>query len=131
MRSAVVNMTSMKLGTLRERRRQNLVHQLVVDNNVNKVFDEMLMFVRVLRFVYIPCTAKEQASRFGIQRNGQPFARRHHEDKQAKKNVCYSSTLVTKLDGAQGKAGRLVKDETVQSGRCCVTTERVVQSSQR
>ncbi|RWV92983.1 hypothetical protein GW17_00044595 [Ensete ventricosum] len=43
----------------------------------------------------------------------------------------YSSTLATKLDGAQGKAGRLVKDRTVQSGRCCVTTERVVQSSQR
>ncbi|RWW42916.1 hypothetical protein BHE74_00051480 [Ensete ventricosum] len=42
----------------------------------------------------------------------------------------YSSTLATKLDGAQGKAGRLVKDRTVQSGRCCVTTERVVQSSQ-
>ncbi|RZS02798.1 hypothetical protein BHM03_00032883, partial [Ensete ventricosum] len=32
---------------------------------------------------------------------------------------------------AKGKAGRLVKDETVQSGRCCVMTERVVQSSQR
>ncbi|RWW04771.1 hypothetical protein GW17_00031985 [Ensete ventricosum] len=43
----------------------------------------------------------------------------------------YSSTLVTKLDGAQGNAGRLVKDETVQSGRCCVMIERVVQSSQR
>ncbi|RWW50788.1 hypothetical protein BHE74_00042918 [Ensete ventricosum] len=38
--------------------------------------------------------------------------------------------LATKLDGAQGKAGRLVKDETVHSGRCCVMTERVVQSSQ-
>ncbi|RZR89244.1 hypothetical protein BHM03_00016936 [Ensete ventricosum] len=43
----------------------------------------------------------------------------------------YSSTLATKLDGAQGKAGRLVKDETVQSERCCVLTERVVQSSRR
>ncbi|RZS24165.1 hypothetical protein BHM03_00057204 [Ensete ventricosum] len=42
----------------------------------------------------------------------------------------YGSTLATKLDGAQCKAGRLVKDETVQSGRYCVTTERVVQSSQ-
>ncbi|RWW77501.1 hypothetical protein BHE74_00014338 [Ensete ventricosum] len=28
----------------------------VTDKNVNKVFDEMLMFVRVLRFMYIPCT---------------------------------------------------------------------------
>ncbi|RRT71364.1 hypothetical protein B296_00005196 [Ensete ventricosum] len=43
----------------------------------------------------------------------------------------YSSTLVTKLEGAQGKAGRLVKDEIMQSGRCCVMTEGVVQSSQR
>ncbi|RRT47017.1 hypothetical protein B296_00011268 [Ensete ventricosum] len=42
----------------------------------------------------------------------------------------YGSTLATKLDDAQGKVGRLVKDETVQSGRYCVTTERVVQSSQ-
>ncbi|RWV83754.1 hypothetical protein GW17_00054601 [Ensete ventricosum] len=40
------------------------------------------------------------------------------------------STLATKLDDAQGKVGRLVKDETVQSGRYCVMTERVVQSSQ-
>ncbi|RRT34371.1 hypothetical protein B296_00025696 [Ensete ventricosum] len=30
---------------------------LITDNNVNKMFDEMLMFGRVLRFVYIPCTA--------------------------------------------------------------------------
>ncbi|RWV87335.1 hypothetical protein GW17_00050685 [Ensete ventricosum] len=30
---------------------------LITDNNVNKMFDEMLMLVRVLRFVYIPCTA--------------------------------------------------------------------------
>ncbi|RWW78783.1 hypothetical protein BHE74_00012956 [Ensete ventricosum] len=29
----------------------------VTDKNVNKVFAEMFMFVRVLRFVYIPCTA--------------------------------------------------------------------------
>ncbi|RZS23854.1 hypothetical protein BHM03_00056854 [Ensete ventricosum] len=42
----------------------------------------------------------------------------------------YSSTLATKLDDVQGKSGRLEKDETVQSGRCCVTTEKVVQSSQ-
>ncbi|RWV80041.1 hypothetical protein GW17_00058739 [Ensete ventricosum] len=42
----------------------------------------------------------------------------------------YGSTLATKLDGAQGKAGLLVKDETVQSGRCCVMIERVVQTSQ-
>ncbi|RZS00649.1 hypothetical protein BHM03_00030374 [Ensete ventricosum] len=42
----------------------------------------------------------------------------------------YGSTLATKLDGAQGKAGRLVKDETVQSGRGCVMTERVVQGSE-
>ncbi|RRT70346.1 hypothetical protein B296_00018087 [Ensete ventricosum] len=33
-----------------------VMRQLVTDNNVNKVFDEMLMFVRVLRLVYIPCT---------------------------------------------------------------------------
>ncbi|RZR71415.1 hypothetical protein BHM03_00004971 [Ensete ventricosum] len=31
--------------------------QRVTDNNINKVFDEMLMFVRVHRFGYIPCTA--------------------------------------------------------------------------
>ncbi|RRT41260.1 hypothetical protein B296_00035899 [Ensete ventricosum] len=42
----------------------------------------------------------------------------------------YGSTLATKLDGVQGKVGHLVIDETVRSGRCCVTTERVVQSSQ-
>ncbi|RZS14183.1 hypothetical protein BHM03_00045840 [Ensete ventricosum] len=45
-------------------------------------------------------------------------------------NKSYGSTLATKLDGAQGKVGRLVKDETVQNGRYCVTTERVKQSSQ-
>ncbi|RRT45459.1 hypothetical protein B296_00029967 [Ensete ventricosum] len=27
-----------------------------MDKNVNKLFDEMLMFVCVLRFVHIPCT---------------------------------------------------------------------------
>ncbi|RWW16184.1 hypothetical protein GW17_00019942 [Ensete ventricosum] len=43
----------------------------------------------------------------------------------------YGSTLATKLDGAQGKVGRLVIDKTVQSVRCCVMTERVMQSSQR
>ncbi|RWV81181.1 hypothetical protein GW17_00057425 [Ensete ventricosum] len=32
----------------------------VTDNNVNKVFDEMLMFVCVLRFGYIPCTASSR-----------------------------------------------------------------------
>ncbi|RZS03712.1 hypothetical protein BHM03_00033928 [Ensete ventricosum] len=32
----------------------------VTDNNVNKVFDEMLMFVHVLRFVYIPCTTSSR-----------------------------------------------------------------------
>ncbi|RZS14046.1 hypothetical protein BHM03_00045700, partial [Ensete ventricosum] len=31
----------------------------------------------------------------------------------------FSSTLATKLDSAQGKVRRLVKDETVQSGRYC------------
>ncbi|RRT49549.1 hypothetical protein B296_00005858 [Ensete ventricosum] len=30
----------------------------VTDNNVNKMFDEMLVFVRVLRFVYISCTVE-------------------------------------------------------------------------
>ncbi|RWW61873.1 hypothetical protein BHE74_00031029 [Ensete ventricosum] len=29
---------------------------LITDNNVNKMFDEMLMFGRVIRFLYIPCT---------------------------------------------------------------------------
>ncbi|RWW13589.1 hypothetical protein GW17_00022683 [Ensete ventricosum] len=31
--------------------------------------------------------SEERASRFGIQRNGNPLRERHHEDKQAKKNA--------------------------------------------
>ncbi|RWV84830.1 hypothetical protein GW17_00053426, partial [Ensete ventricosum] len=40
----------------KKRRRKKYLARAVTDKNVNKVFDEMLMFVSVLRFVYIPCT---------------------------------------------------------------------------
>ncbi|RRT76576.1 hypothetical protein B296_00022018 [Ensete ventricosum] len=43
-------------GIWRSLSRSQLGHS-VTDDNINKVFDEMLMFVRVLRFVYIPCIA--------------------------------------------------------------------------
>ncbi|RZS01991.1 hypothetical protein BHM03_00031951 [Ensete ventricosum] len=126
----------------------------VTDNNVNKVFDEMLVFVvsfardsvvserdkhtqkhspykrggpswaiwrtastrNRLGETTLRCRemsrSEERTSRFNIQRNGQPFAREAPR-------------------GQASNAGRLVKDETVQSGRCCVMIERVVQSSQR
>ncbi|RRT77918.1 hypothetical protein B296_00000451 [Ensete ventricosum] len=54
----------------------------VTDNNVNKVIDEMLMFVRVLWFVYIPCTAS-----LAFRGMANPLREWHHEDKQEKKNV--------------------------------------------
>ncbi|RWV98278.1 hypothetical protein GW17_00038884 [Ensete ventricosum] len=86
--------------------------------------------------------SEERASRFDIQRNGQPLCARgttrtskrrrmHSAERLGWLSSSYDSTLATKLDGAQGKARRLVKDETVQSGRCCVMTERVVQSLRR
>ncbi|RWV98561.1 hypothetical protein GW17_00038584 [Ensete ventricosum] len=79
--------------------------------------------------------SEERASRFGIQRNGQPLCARGTTRTSKRRRMCsaqrlgwlsssYSSTLATKLDGAQGKAGRLVKDEIGQSGRC-VTQEWV------
>ncbi|RWV86851.1 hypothetical protein GW17_00051212 [Ensete ventricosum] len=42
----------------RETRHRECRRRLIMDNNVNKVFDEMLMFVHVLRFVYILCTSR-------------------------------------------------------------------------
>ncbi|RWW00089.1 hypothetical protein GW17_00036964 [Ensete ventricosum] len=74
--------------------------------------------------------SEERASRFGIQRKGQPLCARgtirtskrrrmHSVQRLGWLSLSYSSTLATKLDGAQGKAGRLAKDETMQSGRCC------------
>ncbi|RRT55612.1 hypothetical protein B296_00017088 [Ensete ventricosum] len=86
--------------------------------------------------------SEERASRFVIQRNDQPLCARGTTRTSKRRRMCstqrlgwlsssYSSTLATKLDGAGGKARRLVKDEIMQSGRCCVMTERVVQSLQR
>ncbi|RRT37629.1 hypothetical protein B296_00041878 [Ensete ventricosum] len=43
--------------SLRQRICRTSYRLCVTDNSVNKVFDEMLMFVHVLRFMYIPCTA--------------------------------------------------------------------------
>ncbi|RRT47025.1 hypothetical protein B296_00042242 [Ensete ventricosum] len=70
------------------------VYRPIIDKNVNKVFDEMLIFVCVLRFMYIPCTA---SSGLAGPDNGAPILAKAHirlrepdksEDKAEKRRRC-------------------------------------------
>ncbi|RWW52796.1 hypothetical protein BHE74_00040768 [Ensete ventricosum] len=72
---------------------QGLKYRIVTDKNINKVFDVMLMFVRVFRFLYMLCTARkgvaQRSGHLGLTFRGKanPLREKHHEDKQARKNA--------------------------------------------
>ncbi|RRT39150.1 hypothetical protein B296_00024151 [Ensete ventricosum] len=112
MRSATANKTSMKLGILRKRRRHHLEQSSQeeaesqierIESLVDQLTEDTKDSVRHLHEVVAKLMtnersrSEERASRFGIQRNSQPLRERHHEDKQAKKNVGEGELLTRRI----------------------------------